>query len=56
MPVKAGLPSAKSYAVLSFVIPYLEWQTVLCALVIRLRKDKRVVALPRLKKKMKKKP
>ena len=44
------------YAVLSFVIPYLEWQTVLCALVIRLRKDKRVVALPRLKKKMKKKP
>ena len=32
------------YAVLSFVIPYLQ-----CALVIRLRKDKRVVALPRLK-------
>ena len=50
MPVKAGLPSAKAWLRGHFVCNSLSAmaESNSCALVIRLRKDKRVVALPRL--------
>ena len=51
MPVKAGMPSAKAWLRGHFVCNSLSEmaESNSCALVIRLRKDKRVVALPRLK-------
>ena len=49
--MKAGLPSAKAWLRGPFVCNSLSAMadSNSCALVIRLRKDKRVVALPRLK-------
>ena len=51
MPVKAGLPSAKAWLRSPFACNSLSAMadSNSCALVIRLRKVKRVVALPRLK-------